>query len=60
MPIKYYILILLSWFVNGDFGQEPVCTRLHYEEMVLRRLADLERIVEDIRGKGVKDTKTFP
>ena len=49
MSLKYYILMLLS----GIFGQaqpEPVCTRLHYEEMVLKRIGNLELMMEEIRG----------
>ena len=50
ISLKYYILMLLS----GIFGQaqpEPVCTRLHYEEMVLKRIGNLELMVEEIRGE---------
>ena len=52
ISLKYYSLVFLS----GIFGQvqpEPVCTRLHYEEMVLKRIGDLELMVERIRGEVV-------
>ena len=45
-----YIMMLLSG-IFGQAQQEPVCTRLHYEEMVLKRMGNLELMVEEIRGE---------
>ena len=52
--LKYYILISFSLFANGIYG-EAVCTRLHYEEMVLQKMSDLEyrlNQMETIAGKA--------
>ena len=50
ISLKYYILMLLSG-IFGQAQQEPVCTRLHYEEMVLNKIGNLELMVEELRGE---------
>ena len=42
LSVKYYILLSISFvFTNGE-KQEPVCSKFHYEEMLLEKMIRLE------------------
>ena len=42
LSVKYYILLSISFVFSNERKQEPVCSRFHYEEMLLEKMVRLE------------------